>query len=217
MREPVNLSSFRHLVSIVALGAVGALLSGCAATKTASTPAAPAAGPTLVAVMHPVNQTTGAIDAKIDLGTVKFTQGAGKVDVLAELNGISVAESEPEASADGQGVYYPHGIHVHEGSGCGPTEKDGKVVPAGGAGGHLDPLSSKSHQGPQGSGHAGDLPNIRILSDGSGILMTATNRLTLEQLKGRSVVLHAKRDNYTDNPPSGGSGARIACGVIEAK
>ena len=35
-------------------------------------------------------------------------------------------------------------------------------------------------------------------------------------LRGKSVVIHAGGDNYSDQPqPLGGGGARIACGVIE--
>ena len=38
--------------------------------------------------------------------------------------------------------------------------------------------------------------------------------LTLADVKGRSIVIHAGGDNYSDQPaPFGGGGARIACGV----
>lgn len=172
----------------------------------------------LVAVLHPINEATGAVNTSVNLGTAKFTQGKDQVDVLVQLNGISVAGQEAERAADGQGTYFPHGIHIHEGSSCGPTkDKDGKVVPGGEAGAHLDPAQTSSHAGPEGNGHAGDLPNIRIIADGSGILMTSTKLLTLDQIKGRTIVLHRNRDNYTNNPPNGGSGARIACGVIKAE
>jgi Cu/Zn superoxide dismutase len=170
----------------------------------------------LSATLRPVNQATGAVDESISLGTVKFTPDKDEVDVLVQVNGISVAGSEPQASADGQGNYYPHGIHVHEGNSCAATtDKDGKVVPAGGAGPHFDPKKTNSHKGPDGDGHAGDMPNLKVLSDGSGVLMTSTKRFTIDQLNGRTVILHANPDNYTDTPPNGGSGARIACGVIK--
>jgi Cu-Zn family superoxide dismutase len=39
--------------------------------------------------------------------------------------------------------------------------------------------------------------------------------LTVEQIRGRSIMIHAGGDNYSDTPvPLGGGGARIACGVI---
>ena len=40
--------------------------------------------------------------------------------------------------------------------------------------------------------------------------------LTLADAKGRSIVIHAGGDDYSDQPaPSGGGGARIACGVVK--
>jgi Cu-Zn family superoxide dismutase len=39
--------------------------------------------------------------------------------------------------------------------------------------------------------------------------------LTVEQIRGRSIMIHSGGDNYSDTPvPLGGGGARIACGVI---
>ena len=205
-------SATRHLASFAA---AAALFAGCTAGTAATTAKG---GGALVATLHPVNPATGEVDTRIDLGTVRFTQGNGKVDVLAQLQGVSIAGQEPRGIAgDGQGVYYPHGIHVHEGSSCGPTTVDGKTVPAGAAGPHFDPAKTNSHKGPTGDGHAGDLPNVQVVSDGSGMLMSSTTRFTLDQIKGRTVILHANPDNYTDTPPNGGSGARIACGVIVAE
>ena len=48
-----------------------------------------------------------------------------------------------------------HGYHVHEMASCGTSEKDGKKVPAGAAGGHYDPTGAKHHAGPSGDGHLG--------------------------------------------------------------
>ena len=33
-------------------------------------------------------------------------------------------------------------------------------------------------------------------------------------LVGKPLVIHANRDNLTDTPPNGGSGRRIACGIL---
>jgi len=198
---------------VVVAAACGWMAIGCGAPM--ASPKGATAGGAMVAVLHPINQTTGAVDGSVSLGTVRFTQGKDKVDVLVQVDGVSVAGSEGQSAADGQGTYYPHGIHIHDGSGCeATTDKDGKMVPGGGAGPHYDPMKTGSHKGPEGDGHSGDLPNLKVLADGSGVLMTSTNRLTLEQLRGRTVILHANRDNYTDTPPNGGSGARIACGMI---
>jgi Cu/Zn superoxide dismutase len=191
-------------------GLAGALLLG------RSAPAAAGSG-ALIAVLHPVAQDTGKVDESVNLGTARFTQGKDKVDVLVQVNGVSTAGSEATQGADGEGAYYKHGIHIHEGGACGPTEKDGATVPAGAAGPHFDPGKTGSHKGPEGNGHAGDLPNLHVLSDGTGILMASTTRLTMDQLAGKTVILHANPDNYTDQPANGGSGSRIACGVIKAE
>ena len=40
--------------------------------------------------------------------------------------------------------------------------------------------------------------------------------LIVTEIRGRSIMVHAGGDNYSDTPaPLGGGGARIACGVIK--
>jgi len=111
----------------------------------------------------------------------------------------------------------PHGFHVHANPSCAPGEKDGKPVPAGGAGGHLDPDKSGMHMGPMGMGHLGDLPFITVAADGTAKAdLTAPRIKSLDDLKGHALMIHAGGDNYADQPaPLGGGGARLACGVIE--
>jgi superoxide dismutase, Cu-Zn family len=45
-----------------------------------------------------------------------------------------------------------HGFHIHTKGDCGPGLKDGKNAAGVAAGDHYDPLNSKSHKGPGGSG-----------------------------------------------------------------
>ena len=41
-------------------------------------------------------------------------------------------------------------------------------------------------------------------------------RLKVADLKGKSLMIHAGGDNYSDTPaPLGGGGARAACGVVK--
>jgi Cu-Zn family superoxide dismutase len=110
-----------------------------------------------------------------------------------------------------------HGFHVHEHGSCAPTVTNGQTVPAGAAGGHLDPAATHKHEGPAGSGHLGDLPALRIAQDGTADQTLTAPRITdIGMLKGRTLMIHAGGDNYSDQPaPLGGGGARIACGVIE--
>ena len=84
------------------------------------------------------------------------------------------------------------------------------------AGGHLNP-DSKQHglENPMGA-HQGDLPEIIVAADGTGHA-TFPARTTLDTLfdaDGAAFVVHAAADdNKTD--PTGNSGARILCGVLE--
>ena len=109
-----------------------------------------------------------------------------------------------------------HGFHVHENPACGPGEKNGKTVPGLAAGGHYDPAGSKHHGTPWGDGHLGDLPSLYADPKGKAHTPVLAPRLKLADLKGRSLMIHAGGDNYSDKPaPLGGGGARVACGVIQ--
>lgn len=110
----------------------------------------------------------------------------------------------------------PHGFHVHGNPSCAPGEKDGRPVPAGAAGGHLDPAGTGMHMGPMGAGHLGDLPLITVKEDGTAMgVLTAPRIKSLDALKGHALMIHAGGDNYADQPaPLGGGGARLACGVL---
>lgn len=108
-----------------------------------------------------------------------------------------------------------HGFHLHENASCGPREVDGKKVPAGAAGGHYDPNKTGRHAAPWGDGHLGDLPPLVVTADGRAQQPVLAPRLTLSDLPGHSLMVHAGGDNHADHPaPLGGGGARIVCGVI---
>ena len=109
-----------------------------------------------------------------------------------------------------------HGFHVHEKPDCSHAMKDGKAVPALAAGGHYDPAGTGKHEGPYGNGHLGDLPALYVASDGKATLPVLAPRLKVADIKGRSLMIHAGGDNYSDVPASlGGGGARVACGVVK--
>lgn len=108
-----------------------------------------------------------------------------------------------------------HGFHIHEKPSCAPGEAGGAVVPAGAAGGHLDPQGSKKHGEPWGDGHLGDLPPLFVGADGNATSPVLGPRLKLADVKSRSLMVHAGGDNHADHPmPLGGGGARVGCGVI---
>ncbi len=83
------------------------------------------------------------------------------------------------------------------------------------AGGHLDPQHTGKHSGPYtDQGDLGDLPALTVGDDSNAVLPVLAPRLKVADLKGRSLMVHAGGDNYSDSPPMGGGGARIACGII---
>jgi len=109
-----------------------------------------------------------------------------------------------------------HGFHVHENADCGPKQKDGKMVPGLAAGGHYDPAGSGRHEGPYGNGHLGDLPPLYVDGNGGSSLPVLAPRLKVADLNGRSLMIHAGGDNFSDHPEAlGGGGPRKACGIVQ--
>jgi len=161
-----------------------------------------------------INDTTGDADrtertpeAKAQLkdakgqnvGNATFTEMLDGVNVVVKVSGISPGQ---------------HGIHIHQAGSC----EDAAFKSAGA---HFNP-SNQQHGSlnPQGM-HVGDLENIHVSGDGTGTLQQTIKRATLTPGQnsllregGTSVVLHAAADDLKTDP-SGGSGDRIACGVIE--
>lgn len=98
-----------------------------------------------------------------------------------------------------------HGFHVHVKPSC---EDHGNA-----AGGHLDPGHTDHHRGPyQRNGHLGDLPVLVVDEAGKATLPVLAPRLKSSQLKGHSLMIHAKGDDYTDNAMK--NNPRLACGVV---
>jgi len=134
------------------------------------------------------------------LGTVVFQDTARGLLIMPNLSGLSEGE---------------HGFHVHEHPSCEHKEKDDKQVPGLAAGGHYDPASTGKHLGPDGNGHLGDLPVLYAATDGTVTRESYAARLKTTDLAGRSIMIHAGGDTYSDTPaPLGGGGARAACGVV---
>jgi superoxide dismutase, Cu-Zn family len=100
----------------------------------------------------------------------------------------------------------PHGLHIHQNKRC---DKHGMS-----AGGHLDPNKTNLHLGPYGNGHLGDLPVLYVNAEGKSLSSMLAPKLKIDDIKKRSIMIHAGGDNYTDTPSMGGGGPRIACGVI---
>lgn len=110
-----------------------------------------------------------------------------------------------------------HGFHVHQHPSGEPSARpDGKIGAALSAGGHYDPDNTGKHSGPYADGHKGDLPFLTANKKGRINETVIAPRLAVADLKGRSIMIHAGGDNYSDEPlPLGGGGARIAIGLVK--
>lgn len=143
------------------------------------------------------------IDAKgigPEIGTLMFQQTRKGLRIEAALGGLPPGD---------------HGFHIHEKPNCGPGEKDGKMQAGLAAGAHLDPAATGKHLGPEGPGHRGDLPVLKVDASGNATETMFVLRLGLDDLRGRALMIHEGGDNYSDEPkPLGGGGARIACGTV---
>jgi superoxide dismutase, Cu-Zn family len=67
--------------------------------------------------------------------------------------------------------------------------------------------------------HLGDLGNIFVPDNGKNELKITSNLLFINELLGRSLVIHANiddlgRGNTPESQKTGSSGARLCCGVI---
>jgi Cu-Zn family superoxide dismutase len=72
-----------------------------------------------------------------------------------------------------------------------------------------------------GQGHAGDMPNLHVPSNGELAIEVLNAAITLDKGKpnsvfhpnGTAIVIHEGKDDYKSDP-TGNAGGRIACGVI---
>ena len=188
----------------ISVSAVGLLAIACQ-SQTATSGSTNAAATQAPAGQAPAGQAKASVVATFKAkaeskaaGTVTFTRDGDKVRAVIELSNVSPG---------------PHGIHIHEKGDCSAADFSS-------AGGHWNPSSKQHACPPEGERHPGDFGNIEVKEDG-----TARSELTLEQvnlgdgpqsLLGKSVILHEGKDDC-HSQPSGESGGRLACAVIELK
>jgi Cu-Zn family superoxide dismutase len=142
-----------------------------------------------------------------DVGFVKLSKQGGKVIVRGEVSGFTAGF---------------HGFHVHAVGQC--------VPPFTTAGGHYNP-AGVGH-----GSHAGDMPSLLVLDDGTAQAQFATDNFTIAELfdaDGSAIIVHAGADNFANIPTryqsttegvfgpdsvtlaTGDAGARVACGVVD--
>jgi len=138
-----------------------------------------------------------------EVGQASFSQGPSGVLILVQLHGLPPG---------------PHGTHLHAVGACDP---------AGGfdsAGSHIGADHAKHGLLAADGPHAGDLPSIDVDAAGEAnveffnalvTLLPADSGYALLDADGSAIVVHENADDQTTQP-GGGTGGRIACGVIEA-
>ena len=204
-----------HLSTASRLALVPLLLAVAAcetAPDTADVPAAAAdtaAAPGL-ADADLATATLAPLDSSGVSGTVEFRRIGEATEVRYALAGLA-----PGA----------HGFHLHENPSCGPADTpddaDTEPNPGGAAGGHFNPVASP-HGAPEAAmtgRHAGDFGNVTAAADGRAEGIVIDSVLTFEgptTLVGYAVIVHEKPDDLTSQP-GGASGARLACGIAEAR
>jgi len=107
-----------------------------------------------------------------------------------------------------------HALHLHEKGKC--KNPDFKS-----AGGHFNPYNREHGLKNPNGYHVGDLGNINVKEDSTGIFHHVSNLATLQKSDssllgkdGTSIVIHSGPDDLISNP-TGNAGGRIACGVIK--
>ena len=162
-----------------------------------------------------------------EIGTVRFRERRESTQVDVEL----------EVPAGATSVHMFHGFHVH-------TNDN----PANGDGCQADPatpsatwfVSADGHfrqDGQLHGDHDGDMPSLHLNDDGTAETSFAIDRIDVDDLRGRAVILHAGRDNFGNVPvgtdrtqytansseatdrtsATGNAGDRVACGEITVR
>lgn len=130
----------------------------------------------------------GGADAPNINGQVRFYQEPRSVRVEADIAGL------PKDSETGF-----FGFHIHEGNSC-----TGIGFPQ--TGNHYNPDGTAHPR------HAGDLPPL-LMQQGRAQMTVRTDRFRVQDIIGRTVVIHSNPDDFTTQP-AGNAGTKIACGMI---
>ena len=128
-------------------------------------------------------------------GTVRFYQLCKGVLVKAEFDGLPLGNDACSAPV--------FAFHIHEGTECSGNRDDMFAD----AKGHYNPCNCPHPY------HAGDMPPLFGVNGGA-FLVFVTDRFTVEEIMGRTVIVHRMGDDF-HTQPSGNAGEKIACGVIQ--
>lgn len=168
----------------------------------------------LGACVSPQRAGQGAADASKPAGSLTTD--------VKDAAGLTMARATVDQAGDGLRVRVEamgmrsgtYGAHVHS---IGRCDAPGFTT----AGPHWNPTGQQhGKSNPQGM-HKGDLPNLAVGTDGRGSFEVTIpgarivgGNDPLLDADGAAIVIHASADDYRTDP-SGNSGGRIACGVIQ--
>ncbi len=144
--------------------------------------------PNAIAEIH------GSPDYPQIYGTVRFYQTNYGTVVAAEAEGLPAPDGHCKSPV--------FGFHIHSGNACTGNEAD----PFADALTHYNPHSCPHPH------HSGDMPPL-FGSGGNAFTIFLTDRFTVAEIIGKTVIIHSSPDDFTTQP-GGNSGTKIACGVI---
>lgn len=124
-------------------------------------------------------------------GSVTFTEADNGVSIQGNFEGLEFGS---------------HGFHIHQYGDC--RADDGTS-----AGGHFNPAGNEHGAPSDMERHMGDLGNIEANEEGMAAVDYVDETVSLEQILGRGIVIHAGEDDL-ESQPTGAAGSRVACGVI---
>lgn len=197
MERAASCATLLDMNTIIERSVCGLLLvlaAGCASEKRPAETAEPAATPPPVPEGGTIIEIAPRSESKLS-GTARFEPVDDGLRVV-----VRVVDAPPG----------DHGVHIHEVGNC--TAPD-----ASSAGEHYNP-DSHEHGRPPATRHLGDFGNLTVADDGTGTLEIVVPGASLDadsshSFLGRAIIVHAQPDDGSQ--PSGNSGARIGCGVIE--
>ena len=128
-------------------------------------------------------------------GVVYFNKVKEGVLLIAKVNGL------PQSESNCSGRFF--GFHIHNGTSCTGNAEDEFAT----SGTHYNPNNCPHPY------HAGDLPPL-IENNGYAYMSVLLNKFKIDDIIGKVIIIHDSPDDF-NTQPSGNSGKKIACGVIE--
>ncbi|MFF0493889.1 superoxide dismutase[Cu-Zn] [Nocardia sp. NPDC003482] len=220
--------SWRTVTPVLALAVFG--LAGCTNSQESSDvkgtnppvwtgAAAPSTGSEHASTEHGGAPAGDSVSVQLkdpagaQVGTATIAKSGNHLELTVDVHGIKPGF---------------HGLHFHQFGKCEANSTAPTGGPAGdflSAGGHLQVGDQNAHPS------SGDLSSLQVRQDGTAHLVTTTDSVTLDDLKGKALMIHAGADNFGNIPSrytqangtagpdaetlaTGDAGGRIACGVV---